>query len=151
MQGCYRNPLCGQEQRMGATPVVRWLIQARIVWLYFLLYCFQCCLLFFLDACLILLGVLLCWFRSSTVELYSLANHCMFSFLNHWPINIHFSSMEVSFLIDSFYLPFLLWTLSTPDWLLRFSVPRFGLSFRVHSTLYVCTYIQHLSLYRLFS
>ena len=130
---CYRNPLCGQEQQTGATLVVRWLVQVRILWVLFLLYYFWCCLLFFSGSRLVSLGVLLCWFCSSTAELY----HHMSSFYIYWPISIHFPYMEVS---SSWLVPyvssFLLWTPPTPDWPLRLSVPQLGLPFRVRSLLY---------------
>ena len=86
---------------------------------------------------LILLGVLLGRFCSSTAELYLLANHCMLSFYIHWPISVHFPYIGVS---SSWLVPFvssfLLWTLPTSDWLLCLSTLWLGLPFRVRSILY---------------
>ena len=168
---CYRNPRClwvsyglakgdilSFLKLLALTPqtidlvpwpdILFWIPWARYVQFHLPFYSSQCCLLFFLDIRLVLLGVLLCWFCSSTAELYPLANRWMSSFYIHWPISIHFPYMEVSssWLVP-FIVSFLLWTLPTPDWLLCHSVLQFRLPFRVHSILY----IQCLSLYHLFS
>jgi len=42
---CYKNPLCGREQQMGATLIVRRLVWAWNLWVRFLFHSFRCCLL----------------------------------------------------------------------------------------------------------
>ena len=66
---CYRNPLGGWKQWMGATFVVGRLVWAWNIRFRFLLYCFWCCQILHL-AHLVFLRVLLSWFCSSTVELH---------------------------------------------------------------------------------
>jgi len=125
---------------MGATLIVRRLVWAWMLQFCFLLYCFRCCLFFFLDSHLVLLRVPLCQFCSSTVELYPWPIIVCIPFFIHQPISVHFPYMEVSLLwLAPFISSFLLWTLSTPDWLLHHSVPRLGLPFKVHSILLYST------------
>jgi len=144
---CYRNSLCGREQQMGATLIVRQLVWAWNLWVRFLLYRIQCCLLLFIDLLLVLHGVPLCQFCSSTAELYPLANQRMSSFYIQHPISIHFPYIEVSsFWLASVCVSFLLRTPPTPDWLVRLSVPWLELPFRVRSLLYKMPFVlYHLS------
>ena len=113
-QKCYRNPLCGREQRMGATLIVRWLVQAQNLWVHFLLYRIRCCVLLYLDSCLMLLGVPLCRFCSSTAELYPLANHHM-SFTYCCATALHRSVST-----------FLIWKCPLPNWLPFVSLSFYG-------------------------
>jgi len=111
---CYRNPLCGREQQTGATLVVRWLVRAWNLWVHFLFYCIWCCLLFHLDSRLILPGVPLCRFCSSTAKLYPFANHCM-----------SFIFCCAAALYQSVFT-FLIWKCPLPDWLLIVSLSFYG-------------------------
>jgi len=134
-RNCYRNTLCGWEQRTGATLLTRQLVRAQILWVHFLFYAFRRCLLFFLASLLVLLGILPCQFCSSTVECLVVAS-CRRS---QWTSN--YSSTCCALLQPRMLL--------TVDAFLRLalhssSLPLFhyGLRCRVLTTLY----IQHLSL-----
>jgi len=83
-----------------------WLVWAWIYWIHFLLYCFQCCVLPFLDHASCLLGVPSCRFCSSFTEL--LLGQSLYIFL--------FWYISNSLAIDQLASTFLLWKCPSSDW-----------------------------------
>jgi len=125
---CYRNPLCGQEQQMEATLIARWLVWAWILWFHFLLYCFWCCLLFFLvNHCHLHFP----WSSTLLVLLF-------FCGTPSWPIIVCLFLLiycQFSFLGNS-QSPYLhIWMLPTPDWLHQSPLPALD-SFRTPHYIY---------------